>query len=236
MRLKLALNPINVASYIKQGWLYHQYLHDQKTALRFRKEYVPFVDGNTVLDYGCGRGRHVAIMAQLGYDVFGVDQARFSWWKNVKATHRDRTIFSNYGASRLATLGGSSFDLCLCFLVLYLVEDDQGLLNQFYRVLKPGGYLVLQVPNANNLWTRRTGKYLNDVETIKRYYTQESITEKVEKAGFTVEKVWFEKYYDPKHLKAVNTALGLLPDFVGKRAERQVPAGSRGLINMWGRK
>lgn len=236
MNWTLALNPINIASHLKQEHLYHQYLHDRGTALRFKQVYIPPVNGNAVLDYGCGRGRHVAMLAQCGYNVLGIDQARFAWWPTLIDNFPSQVTLSNWGFQKLSCWSSHDFDLCLCFLVLYLIEDDQVLLEQFHRVLKPRGYLVLQVPSANNLWTLRTGKYLNDVEPIKRYYTKESITAKVEKAGFMVERTWFEKYYSPNHLKPVNTALGLLPEFVGKWAEQRIPPENRGLINLWAQK
>ncbi len=234
MKLKLALNPINVMSYLKQEWLYNRYLCDRGTALKFRQTYIPLVDGFRVLDFGCGRGRHAAMLTQLGFEATGVDQTRFKWWD--KTNNKVRTSFSVGGTEHMTILGAGYFDLCLCFLVLYLVDNDQGLLEQFHRVLRPGGYLVLQVPNADNLWTLRTGKYLNDYEPIKQYYTVKSLTEKVEKAGFRVERVWYEKYYNPRHVKLVNAALGLLPECVGKWAEKRIPERNRGAINLWARK
>lgn len=234
MNWRLALNPIVVVGHLKQEWLYRSYLNNEQSARNFALDYLPKPVSDPVLDFGCGRGRHVAVLNNLGCDVTGVDRAYSKWWNNIKP--RSNKVNFKWGEYTLNDFKDKQFNLCLCFLVLYLIDDDEWTLSQFHRILRPDGWLVLQVPNAKNPWTKRTGRFLNDVEPIKRYYTAESITEKLERAGFRVERIWYEKYYPAKHLKAVNAALALLPAFVDKWLANRLPERDRGVINVWARK
>jgi len=47
----------------------------------------------------------------------------------------------------------NTFDVVICCHVIEHVPDDAGAMKEIYRVLKPGGFAVLQVPLALNLET-----------------------------------------------------------------------------------
>lgn len=236
MNWRLALNPVSVALYLKQEHLYRSYLK-AKSAHKFYREYVPLPVGRAlrILDFGCGRGRHVALLSRFGNSVTGVDVRHHTWWKKVSGA-KFAAIRDHHDLSDTRLFPDNHFDLCLCFLVLYLIEDDEWALSQIQRIVKTDGWLVLQVPNAENLWTKRTGRYLNGSEPIKRYYAQESITGKLKQAGFNVERIWYEKYYPATHLRTVNTILALLPVFAGRWLANRLPERNRGVINIWAQK
>lgn len=90
---------------------------------------------------------------------------------------------------------GESFDVIFCSHVLEHVADDRKALREFFRVLKPKGWLVLLVPVS----ARRTleDPTIVDGNERKRIFGQEDhvrrygpdYVERVEQAGFTVKVV-----------------------------------------------
>jgi SAM-dependent methyltransferase len=88
----------------------------------------------------------------------------------------------------------NSFDVVICCHVIEHVDDDDKAMREIYRVLKPGGFAVLQVPLALNLEktiedrTLKTDKErkikFGQVDHV-RLYGLDYFT-KLEKAGFRV--------------------------------------------------
>ena len=64
-------------------------------------------------------------------------------------------------------------------------EDDLSALKNSAEILKSGGRLILQVPNNKSLFGS-----LDREEGFLRRYSKKDIKNKLEEAGFTVEKCW----------------------------------------------
>ncbi len=73
------------------------------------------------------------------------------------------------------------FDIIGMFDVLEHIEDDRGVLAQAYRALRPGGGLIVTVPQHRFLWSR----YDEHAHHVRRYAAAE-IAEKVAAAGFRI--------------------------------------------------
>ena len=73
------------------------------------------------------------------------------------------------------------FDIIGLFDVLEHIEDDRGVLAQACRALRPGGGLILTVPQHRFLWSR----YDEHAHHVRRYSAAE-IAEKVAAAGFKI--------------------------------------------------
>jgi len=63
------------------------------------------------------------------------------------------------------------YDLIICLHVLEHVPNDKKALSELCRVLKPGGFLVLQVPLSNNVTTYEDSSVTTS-ESRKRLYGQ----------------------------------------------------------------
>ena len=73
------------------------------------------------------------------------------------------------------------FDIIGMFDVLEHIEDDRGVLAQAFRALRPGGGLIVTVPQHRFLWSR----YDEHAHHVRRYGGAE-IAEKITGAGFKI--------------------------------------------------
>ncbi len=73
----------------------------------------------------------------------------------------------------------SEFDVVGAFDVLEHIEEDQAVLEQMFASVKPGGGIVVTVPQHRWLWSG-----MDDYSCHKRRYTRSELTRKVRRAGF----------------------------------------------------
>jgi 2-polyprenyl-3-methyl-5-hydroxy-6-metoxy-1,4-benzoquinol methylase len=107
--------------------------------------------GETLLDIGCGMGTIGLLLKQRGFDYVGVD---FSDVAIRKAREKGlEAVVADVDAVGLEYPDGH-FDVVWAGDVLEHVFDPIGLLRHTVRVLKPGGVLLLTVPNDFTLISR----------------------------------------------------------------------------------
>src|SRR5437879_3773822 len=109
--------------------------------LAFIRQYVE-LRAKRILDVGCGLGMYVSQFRQFSDDDYGVDIdpdkiARASeWLPNLRVSPAEELPF-----------GDASFDLILLNEVIEHVDDDRRAINEAFRVLAPGGHIVVYAPN-----------------------------------------------------------------------------------------
>lgn len=106
------------------------------------------VRGRHVLDCACGTGYGVRLLREMGEaaSVIGVDindkAIAYAWQK-----HRvDSTSFICSSGDSLA-LPDNCVDIVTSFETIEHVPDDVALVEEFYRVLRTGGVLIVSTPN-----------------------------------------------------------------------------------------
>jgi len=109
---------------------------------------------NLLIDVGCGRGDFLARMKSLGWNVLGIEPDPVS---SEIARTRGVAIFN--GTLGEARLAGSTADEIGMNHVLEHVHDPLALLQECCRVLRPGGRLVLYLPNVDSLGSRWFGRH-----------------------------------------------------------------------------
>jgi SAM-dependent methyltransferase len=106
---------------------------------------LPEVAGRRVLDAGCGPGVYSEWLVGRGAEVTAVDASP----KMVELARRRLGTTAEVRLADLgrplAFLGDSSFDVVLSPLVLEYVADWRHTFAEFYRILRPAGWLVCSV-------------------------------------------------------------------------------------------
>lgn len=136
-----------------------------------------------LLDCGCGTGVNLPMLARHG-TAFGFDLT----WSGLR-------VAASHGERRLAQASvvhvpfrDAAFDLVTCFDVLQCLDPRTGaqVLEQFHRILTPGGHLVLNVAALEQL----RGDHAVLAEEAHRYGRGE-LHAMVEGAGFLVQRLTF---------------------------------------------
>jgi ubiquinone/menaquinone biosynthesis C-methylase UbiE len=101
-------------------------------------EYIGLVPGQRVLDVGAGLGASVSrLRSRYGVSAWGVEPSA----AQVSRSDGAHGLIQGLG-DRLPFRQGT-FHALFCECVFSLFDDRPGGLAEFYRVLKPGGFLVL---------------------------------------------------------------------------------------------
>jgi tellurite methyltransferase len=124
------------------------YLVDQLLKGRFTKEMK-------ILDAGCGTGRNLTYFLRNGFDVYAVDRSESAIRAVQLLGSRLSLNWSNQQA-RVETIEQmhfpkESFDFVISNAVLHFAENEQHfqrMLNELWRVLKPGGLLFVRLASS----------------------------------------------------------------------------------------
>ena len=144
------------------------------------KRYFP--DAHNFLEIGCGTGYVLSGIHEAleGLTLFGSDilceGLAFAGQRCAEAT-----LFQS-DARNLPF--ENEFDVVGAFDMLEHVEEDEAVLEQFYKALRPGGGLLLTVPQHRFLWS-----VADDYSYHKRRYTRADLAAKLKRARFEVTRV-----------------------------------------------
>ena len=107
-----------------------------------------FVSGRRVLDAACGEGYGSALLSDIASEVIGVDiDANTIAHARIRYAH-DRLRFID-GSVTALPLPNASVDAIVSFETIEHVsaEDQSRMVDEFARVLAPGGFVILSSPN-----------------------------------------------------------------------------------------
>lgn len=190
--LSSRLSPLRWISDWRVERYYRRLLRDDATPQRWAAHYLRGLDlpaGAAVLDHGCGRGRHAAILSRLGFDVSAQDVAAHRWWSELPRT-RFQVVPPD--APRLPWPGGA-FAAMFDFEVLHYVGADglDRLCAEAFRVLRPGGYWILLEANDEGVGAALPRRQIGRLHSLDR------VRAAVGRAGFTEVDVDYEGFYAP---------------------------------------
>jgi SAM-dependent methyltransferase len=133
---------------------------------------------NKIVEIGAGTGSVCGYLAQNGIEVVAVEPLRAGAESIQKKGIR--TICGRLESVNFPT---ESIEVFGVFDVLEHIENPNHLLNEMYRTLKPGGYLLVTVPCGQWLW----GEMDKSLGHFRRY-SRNQINDVVNRSGFkTVE-------------------------------------------------
>ena len=143
--------------------------------------YVPFRDGWTILDVGCGGGQTLKrLLGQSkGAIVHGIDISDESVAKarKVNAGLLDTRVFVQKASASELPYADCTFDLVTAVETIYFWPELPHCFEEVKRVLKPGGLfaILLEVASADCVWTR----FVDGMTT----YSPEQLKAFLEQAG-----------------------------------------------------
>lgn len=155
-------------------------------------EWLAAQPGERILDLGCGDGQLTQRLAQTGAQVTGVDASA-----EMAAAARALGVVAEVGNAEALPYPDRSFDAAFSNAALHWVRNQDAMLAEVHRVLKPGGRFVAEMGGHGNIAAIRvafiaalTRHGLAGREDGVNYYpTAEGYTRRLERQGFRVERI-----------------------------------------------
>jgi len=137
-----------------------------------------------ILEIGCGRGLLLKHLAQLGHECHGSERSELA------AQRARKTVGLRIYTRSLEQCGLESnyFDLVILWHVLEHLEEPGQSLSFVNRLLRPGGLLLLEVPNYTSLQSQFSGKHWFhlDIERHLYHFSKEGLKKLLGKTQFQV--------------------------------------------------
>jgi ubiquinone/menaquinone biosynthesis C-methylase UbiE len=161
----------------REYFAYYDRLRESNEPLAFSYELheYPAFKGKTVLDVGCGNGYVLSKYAREGAEVYGIDLTKAA----IDLTEARFDLLGLQGTFQVANaealpFADDTFD-CVCSMgVLHHTPDTARAIAEIYRVLKPGGRLIVMVYHRDSALYRVTFPLLR---LIKRRSLQQLVNE-----------------------------------------------------------
>lgn len=161
-----------------------------------------------VLDVGTDRGWFLKCFQDAGAEVFGTQLSKSA--ARVASQRLGREVF--LGELSDAHFPEAGMDLVCLYHVLEHVREPQEYLREIHRILRPGGALVIEVPNAHCLTARLFGRHWLgwDFPNHIHHFGPASLRALLERHGFKVlEESHWSVEFGPFHiLQTILNALG----------------------------
>lgn len=170
--------------------------------------------GAVALDLGCGRGEWLELLGESGIDARGVDLD-----DGMLAACRERGLAARHGDALAALRAQPDASLALVS-AFHLVEHIpfelvRELIAEALRALRPGGLLILETPNPENLTVGATSFYM-DPSHLKPL-PPNLLAFAVEHAGFARQRIVRlqedKRLYSAASIALINVLEGVSADY-----------------------
>merc|ERR1711916_14102 len=138
--------PCNIR-HSKKEFLSKEYFDEVEKKRYFVESHIPkFCDfakykGKKILEIGCGIGTDAVMFAKEGCDYYGLelsDESLKITKERFKVFNLDGKFFS-LNSENMSIFEDNKFDLVYSFGVIHHTESPEIVLDEVYRILKPGG-------------------------------------------------------------------------------------------------
>ena len=160
------------------------------------------VDGQRVLDLGCGDGLLVATLARQRARAVGIDVDHAALRAAVARTDVTGDAGARFVEGRIEHLPfpDGSFDVVTAVTVLCLVSDRSAAAREAARVLRPGGRLIVGDLGRWSAWAARRrikAWFGSRLWRSAHFWTAADLSRLIQQAGFRVEVIRGSVYYPP---------------------------------------
>ncbi|MGO8933837.1 MAG: class I SAM-dependent methyltransferase [Terracidiphilus sp.] len=155
-------------------------------------EWLAAQPGENILDLGCGDGQLTGRIAACGASVTAIDAS-----SQMVAAARARGVAAEEGSAESLPYVDRTFDAVFSNTVLHWVCDQDAMLAQVRRVLRPGGRFVAEMGGHGNIAAIRVAfaavlarhGFAGLGERENYYPTAEAYSRRLQQYGFTVARI-----------------------------------------------
>ncbi len=148
--------------------------------------------GECILDLGCGDGQLTARLGEGGADVTGVDAS-----PAMVAAARFRGVSAKQANAEKLPYPDASFDAVFSNAALHWVHDQDAMMAEVHRILKPGGRFVAEMGGHGNIAAIRVAfiavlerhGFGGAEDGVNYYPTEDSYRRRLQQHGFSVERM-----------------------------------------------
>ena len=174
--------------------------------------YLKKIKPSKILDIGCGHGWLLSSLSN-NWDKHGVEISKFA---SINASEHAKVFLGN-----IDNFKGSGFDIITALHVIEHHRKPENLIKKIYKILKPGGTLILETPDFDSAAARRYGKkfrLLHDKTHIS-LFSQDSLIRFVRKNKFKIFNInypYFETpFFTKKNILKIFSKNKISPPFYG---------------------
>lgn len=107
--------------------------------------------GASILDLGCGAGPVISHLQPYDYNIIGIDYSYdMLQHAHKELDNKDRKIPLIQAECEKIPMIGESFECIVCLGVISYAESIDKVLQELYRLLKPGGRVIVSYRNKYN--------------------------------------------------------------------------------------
>ncbi len=155
---------------------------------------LPWVGAGRLLDFGCGGGSYLKRMADNGWRVTGLDAAVGA----VRQVQEELGLPALVGSLPHPDLRENSFDVVTMWHSIEHVHRPLEILREAFKLLVPGGKLVVACPNIESWAFRWFGPawFALDLPRHLTHFSPATLTRMMTAAGFRVDSVKLIRHSD----------------------------------------
>lgn len=163
--------------------------------LNLIREIVGKQNNFSLLDFGCGTGDFLGYVKLQQIQAEGIEPDA-----GARAVAKKVNKVDTYSVEESKAISSESYDVITLWHVMEHIHELHGQLDYFYRWLKPGGKLIIAVPNIESADAKQYGAKWDALDVPRHIYhfAPKQVKQIVEQHQFKFIKqypLWLDAYY-----------------------------------------